>query len=102
MVLCCANVAVMAQLYNDPNFDKPTTGYGADGPYTTVVEAFDNPYYPGQDIKIYHPAEITTQVPTVFIAMRMAVTYHCTLLACLLLWLKRAMPLFLCPTKQTG
>lgn len=48
MVLCCANVAVMAQLYNDPNFDKPTTGYGADGPYTTVVEAFDNPYYPGR------------------------------------------------------
>ena len=66
ILLCCTNTAIRAQLYNDPNFDKPTTGYGADGPHTAAVEDFDNPYYPGQNIKIYHPADITTKVPTIF------------------------------------
>ena len=55
-----------AQQYADPNFAKPSTGYGSDGTYTVAVEAFNNPNFNGHDIKIYHPQEITTPVPTIF------------------------------------
>ena len=55
-----------AQQYADPNFAKPSIGYGSDGTYTVAVEAFNNPNFNGHDIKIYHPQEITTPVPTIF------------------------------------
>lgn len=52
--------------YSDPNVAKPLTDYGSDGIYTVATTAFENPYFTGHDIVIYHPQEITTPVPTVF------------------------------------
>ncbi|UPT67200.1 MAG: T9SS type A sorting domain-containing protein [Sphingobacteriales bacterium JAD_PAG50586_3] len=66
ILVCCSNAILTAQLYNDPNFNKPTTGYGSDGPHTTATEEFENPYYAGQNIKIYHPGDIQVKVPTLF------------------------------------
>jgi Secretion system C-terminal sorting domain len=57
--------SVFAQ-YADPNFDKPASGYGADGAHTVAVESFENPNFANHDIKIYHPQDITTPVPTIF------------------------------------
>jgi dienelactone hydrolase len=53
------------QVYTGP-IEKPTSGYGADGPYTVATQAFSNPNFPTEDIVIYYPAGITTSVPTVF------------------------------------
>lgn len=52
--------------YNDPNFPKPSTGYGADGTHTVDVITIPNVNFPGHPIKIYHPQDITTAVPTIF------------------------------------
>lgn len=52
--------------YDDPNVPVPSSGYGSDGSYTVAVEAFENPYYPGKDIQIFHPAGVSGPVPTVF------------------------------------
>lgn len=57
---------VLAAQYDDPNIPVPASGYGSDGNYTVAVEAFENVYYPGKDIRIYHPAEISTPVPVIF------------------------------------
>lgn len=52
--------------YADPNIPIPTTGFGADGPYTPATISFDDPAWPGHAIEIHHPAEITSPVPTIF------------------------------------
>jgi dienelactone hydrolase len=52
--------------YSDPNVGKPSSGYGSDGSYSVASEAFPNVNFPGENIVIYHPQEITTPVPTVF------------------------------------
>lgn len=52
--------------YSDPNVGKPTSGYGSDGSYSVTSEAFPNVNFPGENIVIYHPQEITTPVPTIF------------------------------------
>ncbi|WP_343634495.1 T9SS type A sorting domain-containing protein [Fluviicola sp.] len=52
--------------YSDPNVGKPSSGYGSDGSYTVASEAFENVNFPGEDIVIYHPQQITTPVPTIF------------------------------------
>ena len=52
--------------YSDPNVGKPTSGYGSDGTYTVASESFNNDYFNGENIVIYHPQEITTPVPTIF------------------------------------
>ncbi len=52
--------------YSDPNVGKPNSGYGSDGPYTVTSESFNNVNFPGENIVIYHPQEITTPVPTIF------------------------------------
>jgi hypothetical protein len=64
-LLCCISFLSLAQ-YNDPNFPKPTSGYGADGTHTVDIISFPNPYFPSEDIRIYHPGDITTKVPTLF------------------------------------
>lgn len=52
--------------YADPNFPKPTSGYGSDGPHTVAVETFNNVNFPGHTINIYYPADVSAPVPTLF------------------------------------
>jgi len=52
--------------YADPNFPKPATGYGCDGSHPVAVETFNNVNFNGHTINIYHPADVTTPVPTIF------------------------------------
>lgn len=52
--------------YNDPNFPKPATGYGTDGTHIVDVISIPNVNFPGHPIKIYHPQDITSAVPTIF------------------------------------
>ena len=52
--------------YNDPNFPKPISGYGADGTHTIGIVSITNLNFPGHPIKIYHPQDISTAVPTIF------------------------------------
>lgn len=59
------SVTAFGQIYSGP-IAKPLSGYGADGNYTIGVESFSNPYFPTEDILIYHPSDIATPVPTLF------------------------------------
>lgn len=52
--------------YSDPNFAIPATGYGSNGPHAVAIESMVNLNFIGHPIKIYHPADITTPVPTIF------------------------------------
>ncbi len=52
--------------YADPNYPIPASGYGADGTHAVAVETFDNPNFAGHTVNIYHPADISTPVPTIF------------------------------------
>jgi hypothetical protein len=52
--------------YNDPNFPKPSSGYGSDGTHTVDIISIPNVNFPGHPIKIYHPQDITIAVPTIF------------------------------------
>jgi len=56
---------ILAQ-YNDPNFAIPASGYGSDGSHSVVIESFANPNFFAHPIKIYHPGDISTAVPTLF------------------------------------
>ena len=53
-------------VYSDPNFAKPTSGYGADGTHTVGVISFQNPNFPTKNINIYYPSDVSTKVPTIF------------------------------------
>jgi pimeloyl-ACP methyl ester carboxylesterase len=64
VMLCC--VQLSPAQYADPNFPIPAMGYGSNGPHTIGVVAFPNPNFANQDIRIYHPSDITEQVPTLF------------------------------------
>ena len=64
-LLACSTVAAFAQIYTGP-VPKPTSGYGAEGSNSVAVEAFSNPNYPTEDIRIYYPAGIAASVPTIF------------------------------------
>ncbi len=55
-----------AQPYNDPNFPKPTSGYGSDGPFTVDKQEYDHPYFAGETIEVFYPKEKTGKVPTIF------------------------------------
>ena len=57
--------ALLGQTYSGP-IPKPISGYGSEGTHTVGVASFSNPYYPSEDIKIYYPSDISTQVPTLF------------------------------------
>lgn len=52
--------------YNDPNFPKPTSGYGTDGSHSVGLISFTNPNYLLKKIEIYYPSDIATPVPTIF------------------------------------
>lgn len=45
---------------------KPTAGYGADGPYEVAELDFPNPEYAGTQVSIFYPKGITTPRPTIF------------------------------------
>lgn len=64
--LCLFNNALWSQNYADPNFPKPTSGYGADGPHTPGLITYDHPYFIGEDIEIHYPADLNEAVPTLF------------------------------------
>ena len=66
VLLLFLNIAFMHAQYNDPNFPKPSSGYGSDGTHTVGVISFTNPYFTSKDIEIYHPSDISTPVPTIF------------------------------------
>lgn len=56
---------ITAQDYNDPNFDKPVSGYGSDGPYSpTKLETF-NPEYLLRKVEIFHPVELENARPSI-------------------------------------
>jgi len=63
--LFCQAMTLSAQ-YDDPNFPKPQSGYGADGPYPVEVTSFPSPDFPGETIEIFHPGGVTGAVPTLF------------------------------------
>ena len=52
--------------YSDPNFQKPKTGYGADGTHTVGTVSFPNPSFPSKNIEVYYPSDIVGKVPTIF------------------------------------
>ncbi|MFP9098301.1 T9SS type A sorting domain-containing protein [Flavobacterium sp. RHBU_24] len=52
--------------YADPNFTIPASGYGSNGSHPVAVETFNNVNFNGHTINIYHPADVTTPVPTIF------------------------------------
>lgn len=52
--------------YNDPDFPKPISGYGSDGPYSVGKVFFENPQFPGRNIEVYFPNEVQNKVPTIF------------------------------------
>jgi hypothetical protein len=56
---------LFGQFYSGP-IPKPTSGYGAEGSFTVSVESFPNPNYPSENIRIFHPSESTSSVPTIF------------------------------------
>jgi hypothetical protein len=62
---CCIAINSFAQ-YSDPNYPKPTAGYGADGSHSVGIISFANPNYPAKNIEIYYPSDIATKVPTIF------------------------------------
>lgn len=64
-LFCVGTVTAQFQ-YTDPNFPKPTSGYGADGAHPVAVETFNNVNFTGHTINIYHPADVSTPVPTIF------------------------------------
>lgn len=66
-LLLCNTMAAFTQMYTGP-VPKPTSGYGAEGSNTVAIEAFPNPNYPTEDIRIYYPSGITASVPTIFYA----------------------------------
>ncbi len=55
-----------AQPYNDPNFPKPTSGYGSDGSYSVDKLEYDHPYFSGETIEVFYPKEKPGKVPTIF------------------------------------
>ncbi|MCO6176357.1 T9SS type A sorting domain-containing protein [Flavobacterium sp. NRK F10] len=66
VLLLLLNVSFIHAQYSDPNFPKPSAGYGSDGNHTVGVISFTNPYFTSKDIEIYHPSDISTPVPTIF------------------------------------
>lgn len=64
-VFCFIAINLFGQIYTGP-IPKPTSGYGADGTHTVGIDSFANPNFSGKYIKIYHPSDIATPVPTIF------------------------------------
>ncbi|GAA4457790.1 T9SS type A sorting domain-containing protein [Rurimicrobium arvi] len=65
MICMCLAMYSIAQ-YADPNFPKPASGYGSDGPHPVAVARFANPAFSTKDIEIYYPSDATTPVPCIF------------------------------------
>jgi dienelactone hydrolase len=66
LVLFLAITGSITAQYDDPIFPKPTSGYGADGTHEVQEINIPNPNYAGKNIEIYHPADQTAALPTIF------------------------------------
>lgn len=66
LAIYCLTISSLSAQYTDPNFSKPSAGYGSDGSHPVDVVSFINPNFPTKKIEIYHPQDITTPVPTIF------------------------------------
>lgn len=55
-----------AQIYDDPNIPKPSSGYGAEGTHAIDSASFPNPNYAGQRVQVFYPTDVTGTVPTIF------------------------------------
>ena len=66
LFLLIISINIVSAQYSDPNFAKPSAGYGADGPHTVNLISIPNINFPGHPIKIYYPQDISTAVPTIF------------------------------------
>jgi hypothetical protein len=64
-LVCLSSISLSGQ-YSDPNFPKPSSGYGADGTHTVGIISFTNPNFLTKKIEIYYPSDITTKVPAIF------------------------------------
>lgn len=66
-VLLLTGIYIFSQQpYNDPNYPKPASGYGSDGPHTVGIDSIINPNYLAKEIVIYYPSDVSTKVPTIF------------------------------------
>ncbi|MBO2012624.1 T9SS type A sorting domain-containing protein [Hymenobacter negativus] len=63
LVLLCAPAHAQ---YADPNYPKPISGYGSDGPHPVATVSFPNLNFLGRNIEVYYPADATGRVPTIF------------------------------------
>ncbi|MDP5171807.1 MAG: T9SS type A sorting domain-containing protein [Bacteroidia bacterium] len=66
IALTCLFASPLIGQYKDPNFPKPTSGYGADGTHPVGITSFENPLFPGENIQIYYPSDLSAPVPTLF------------------------------------
>ncbi len=67
VLLLLVSIACHAQApYADPNYAKPTSGYGADGPHPVASVSFPNVNFLGRDVEVYYPGDATGPVPTIF------------------------------------
>jgi pimeloyl-ACP methyl ester carboxylesterase len=65
---CLCLVFSLSAQYNDPNFPKPSSGYGADGSFPVEIVSFPSPDFPGEKIEIFYPGGVSGAVPTLFFA----------------------------------
>ncbi|MBK8504812.1 MAG: alpha/beta hydrolase [Saprospiraceae bacterium] len=65
-LLFLVSLEMVSGQYIDPNFAKPTFGYGSDGIYSMEVIRIGDPYFPGEKIEIFHPKGVEGPVPAIF------------------------------------
>jgi uncharacterized protein (TIGR03437 family) len=64
MAALCPVIAAQARV----EFQPITSGYGANGSFTTAFERFPNPLWPVRDVEVFHPAEAQGAAPVIFFA----------------------------------
>lgn len=65
LIFLYSSINVLGQIYTGP-IPKPTGGYGSEGNFTVATQSFANPNFPAQNIIIYYPSGIISNVPTLF------------------------------------
>jgi dienelactone hydrolase len=92
---------LFGQIYTGP-IARPLSGYGADGTHAVGVESFPNPYFPTEDIKIYHPSDIATSVPTLFYSHAFTANFPVTVLGLLNFAAKKGYAIVFVPYQTVG
>lgn len=101
MLVLFSFTATFGQIYTGP-IPKPTSGYGADGSHTIGVVSFTNPYFPTENIVIYHPSDITTPVPTLFYSHAFGGSFPFTVQGLLDWTAKKGFAIVFVPYQTTG